>query len=483
VPAPPYYSIQLDSAPSRAQALARLKPYADELNIRAEQRKSGWQIRVGAWKERRQAEQALEAFHARGVKQARILSMGTSVPWLLPDGSTLVLAKAKPVAPAPATAVAAVERRAPAPAAAPVPAPVFIPPPPPPAKAPATVEFSERYRNTAQRYDTEVRRILRQSGVARRDGFTYGMDIAPLLLYAAERGDQTLYLLLLPAARKLAVSPAEDAFGQGFGLWRQRDGVKPELSGATETAWLARALWAGGEAFARSEDRALAQKVLEGWVRHTFELQNVWFARKYFDFAGRIFVNLSVVTSYQPDFMAAAERTVPDGAWRGLAERSYALLQRAVSPSKLLYPLIQPEVGATYPKLGLDVYGPNALAAMEDSCLAAESALAGAPKIAEGVLDFARGRGRRNAFGRIYSYFNGLDGSPIGDIGLSGVGYACLGELAAALGQNRAWKELEPQLILDMDPPPTVRLSENAPLYQAGAVLRTALKAGAFSAP
>ena len=473
MPAPPYFSIQLGTARDRALALALLKQHAQERDVRAERRSSGWQIRVGAWAERREAEQALEAFHARGAKAARILSMQTAVPWLLPDGTTLPLARPKPAASA---AVAT------APAAPSAPAPAFIPAPPlPPARPVSTkLDPSADFRSTAAKLDIEIRRWLRTNGPQRRDGFLYGMDVALTMLYAAERGDQTLYLQLQPAAGKV-IQTAGDPYAQGFVLWRHQDGTPPEVSGATETALMARALRAGAAAFNRAEDAALALKVLDGYARHAYELQTVWLVRKYFSFPSRTFANLSMITNYQGDLFAAVEREGGRGEWAGFAERSYALLERAQSPSKLLYPLIQPEVGATYPGLGLDVYGPNGLVPLEDSCTAAEGAVRGIPRLAARVLDFATARSHRNRYGRIYAYFDGREGDPVGEGALSSTAYACLGQLAAALDDSGAWKRIEPQLLDDMRPVATLAASQAAPLYAAAPMLRAAYAAGAFN--
>ena len=121
----PYYSVQLATAPDRAGALEQLKPWAAEPYIRAEQRSSGWQIRAGAWKVRADAEAALKRMTAAGARNARVLSMQTTVPWLLPDGS--VAAAGTPFTPAvaaPGPAAAAPVAVAPA---APAPAPAAAP--------------------------------------------------------------------------------------------------------------------------------------------------------------------------------------------------------------------------------------------------------------------------------------------------------------------------------------------------------------------
>lgn len=458
-PAPPYFSVQLGTYAFEDAALQALAPLRQAPYARAELRNSGFILRVGAFSRREDAQAALPALREH-FAAARVVQMQNPAEWLLADGS-----RAAPWGSA----------LPPAELAQPLPAP----PPPPPAGA---VRISDIYRARALRLDAELRRLLQTQGPARRDGYLYGSDLAPLLLYAAERGDVTLYQQLLPAARKLIVLSDDDPFARGFVLWRHKDGAGREVSGASETAWMARALWTGARAFGRDEDRALAQRVLDGYAQHAYELQRIWLVRKYFAFASRSFAAHSVLSGYQPDFLAEAE-AVTQGrpAWLGFAERSYALLGRAVSPARLLYPLIQPEIGATYPGLGLEVHGPNGLTALGDSCEAADAAIRGAPALAHGVLDFATDRAGRNRYGRLLNYHDGARGTPIGDAALSASGYACLGRLAAALGDQGAWDALEPQLVADLDPPPTVALSSEAPLYAAGPQLRAALATGVFA--
>jgi hypothetical protein len=478
VPAPPYYSVQLGTATGRAQALARLQAFKDAPYARAERRRSGWQIRAGAWPDRAAADAAAAQFRAGGAKDARVLSMENPVAWLLPDGTT-VQPRSAVTAAAPATAAAA-----PAPAAAPSTAgPRFIPAPPvPPAKPVATeLEVTPEFRTAAQKVDAEMRRWLRVEGPVRRDGFLYGMDLAPLLLYAAQRGDQTLYLQLLPAARKLIVDDPKDPYTRGFVLWRRKDGVALDVSGATEALWMARALWAGAGAFNRAEDRALALTIVEGYTRHAADLQGFWLVRKYFAFAGRGFAGLSTVSNYHGDFLSEIEQQVPRADWNGFAERSWAMVERARTRSGLLKPLIQPEVAATYPDLDVALYAPNGHASLHDSCAAAEGAARGRPQVADAVLAFARDDDHAVRTGRLFAYFRADDGEPVGIAELSSTGYACLGRLAAARDDRRTFRTLVPFLQLSMRNIADVPSAQIAPLYDGGQLLLAAYAAGAFN--
>lgn len=337
------------------------------------------------------------------------------------------------------------------------------------------------FREAAARLDAEMRRWLGAEGPQRRDGFLYGLDVGPLLLYAAQRGDQALYQQLLPFAQQLVMNEASDPYTRGFVLWRRRNGQPPEVSGSAEALWLARALWAGAAAFGREQDRALALSVMDGYARHAFELQGYWLVRKYFAFEGRSFASLSSLLSYHPDFLALLEREAPRDAWRGFAERSTAMLERARTAHGLLKTVIQPEIAATYPDLDVLAYAPDGISALLDSCLGAEGALYGRPALAAALLDFARDGDHTVRTGRLYAYFRIRDGAPVGIAELSSAGYACLGRLAAGLDDRGAFEDFTPWLLLAMRDITRVPSAQVAPLYDGGQLLLAAYAAGAFS--
>jgi hypothetical protein len=334
---------------------------------------------------------------------------------------------------------------------------------------------SPELKAAAAQLDTTVRGWLEQ-GVARGDGWTYAMDVAPLMLHAAERRDAALYARLAAAAAPLVTTAADDT--DGFVLWRWKDGAAPEISGATEALWLARALTEGGKAFARPEDTALAARVLAGYARHAAEQQGTWLVRKYWSFGGRAFTSLSVLPNYQADFVAASERAVP--ALKGFGPREYNAVQRAVAPAKLLVPLVQPAVGKDFPNLNVHRYAPNNVVSLEDSCLAAEAAQRGLPEVARGVLAFTAGDGRHNEDGRLFAYFHRRSGLPLGTQGLGSAGYACLGRLARSLNDRAAALALAPVLAADMAAIASAPPGQAAPLYGAGPLLRAAHALQAF---
>jgi hypothetical protein len=450
-PSAPYWSVHLETHGSRDQALGALKALGEEPAARAEKRKSGWLVRVGAWAERAEADRALERLRGKR-SEARVLQIENPVEWLLASGERL----APPGAP-PAAAAAA----APAPGAT---APAVAAAPPVPDAA--------TLKDAAQRLDTAVRRWLTERGAARGDGYVYGMDVAPLLLYAAQRKDAALYDRLLAAAKPLVVEGGDEAT-RGFVLWRHKAGEAPEVSGATEALALARALWAGHRQFKRADDRALALRILDGYARHATTEGDTWMVRKYSAFGTKSYASLSVLPNYGPDFLDEAEAAASPKV-RGLARRSYTLLQRAQTmPTRLLVPLVQPGINEVLPGVGVSIYAPNGVVALEDSCNAAEAAQRGVPQLARNVLDFATKADHRDANGRPFAYFHRKDGRPVGATVLSSTGVACLARLAAATRDRKALDALKAALVGDL-----LALADStetaAPLYAAGPLLLAA---------
>lgn len=319
----------------------------------------------------------------------------------------------------------------------------------------------------------QVQAHLVSGDAARRDGDLYSLDVATLLLYAARRHDAVLYDALRPAADALIVRNPEDPYTKGFVLVRTRPGARPHRSGAAEALWLARALWTGAQAFGRGSDRELALAILDGYAEHTYVLQDVWLARRAFDFPTRSFVSLSVPSAYQPDFLADVERQKPRASFRGFAERSYRLLERSATPGGLLLPMIQPEVGAGYPGAGLDLHAPNGLAPLEESCLGAEGAVGGLPQLSGRLLEFAVSRAPRD---RLRAWYRVDGGAAAGETPLAPAGLACLVRIASALDDRAALDVLDPELAAELR---TVARARTLPA-PAGALLLAAQARGAL---
>lgn len=446
-PPAPYYSVHVATVGSKAKALETLKALGAEPAARAEKRKSGHLIRFGAWAQRAEAERAIERYRAK-YQDARVIQIENPVDWLMADGSTVKAPGSKNAGPADA----------------------------PPTDATPVAVDEDAFRAAAQRLDGEVRRWV-DSGVARADGYTYALDVAPLLLHAAQRKDAELYARLYEAALPLVVT-GDDATA-GFVLWRVKAGADPEVSGATEALWLARALWAGHRLLRRPDDRALALRIVDGYARHARGEQGAWHVAKYYAFGTRSLASLSLLPNYHPDFLEEVEPLAGARA-KGLARRSYALLQRAVTPSRLMVPLIQPALNDVLPGINVNLYAPNGLVSLEDSCAAAEGALRGVPQLAKNVLEFAAKPDRRDTNGRLYAYFHRRDGRPLGEQGLSSTGYACLARVAAATRNRAILAALKPALAGDMLSLADASPPQPAPLYGAGPLLLAADALGAL---
>jgi hypothetical protein len=339
-------------------------------------------------------------------------------------------------------------------------------------------------RSAARLLDSEVRRWVRDHGVTRKDGASvHALYLAPLMLHAAQVGDRELYLKLHAGLQPLILTEQSGTYSAGFVLWRRLPNLAPEISGATEALWTARALAAGARAFDRPADRAQALRVLDGYARHAFELQGVWLVRKYYSFAGSNFASLATPGSYHADFLDALEKDGAKGAWRGMAERSVAAIERTVAASGLLNPVIQPEIGAGFPEMGVETYAPNNLASLEDACLGAEGVARSAPQVGTRVLDFIREGAHQRYGGKLWAYYDSQAGEPVGGKGLSGTGYACLVRLAVALDRRDALAQLLGPFGGEMQRLGEVPQLSEAFLYSAGPMLLAAHAAGALDPP
>jgi hypothetical protein len=157
------------------------------------------------------------------------------------------------------------------------------------------------------------------------------------------------------------------------------------------------------------------------------------------------------------------------------------VLDQAVSPAGLAYPVIQPAEAAVYPGLKLGAYAPNGALVLEDACAAAEGTLRGRPELGRNVLKFTENYERRDDTGRMYAYYRLADGKPMGKRMLSSTGYACLVRVAAALNDRARLADFDMALRGDIH-----ALAQNpgeTPLMVAGPLLLAAQAAGAISAP
>jgi hypothetical protein len=308
---------------------------------------------------------------------------------------------------------------------------------------------SSGFKKRARSLDEAITQWTGKNGLVTADGSAYAADVVPVLLYAARTKDAPLYDMARKGADRLILMEKSDPYTQGFVLTRRKGNAGPETVGATETLQMARALWEGADALNRPGDRELALKVLGGYSKFAYEMNGIWLVRKQFDFATRSFAGTSLLSNYDGDFIDLVSRKAPRAVPADFARRSYALVARSVTPSGLLYPLVQPEIGATYPGLEVDVYAPNGIVALEESCRGAVSAAKGQPQVARGVLEFARTRAGEPD--ELYAYFGAEDGKRTADDRLSDSGYACLATLAITLGDGEHMETLEDALLDVMD--------------------------------
>jgi hypothetical protein len=339
--------------------------------------------------------------------------------------------------------------------------------------APQSRVADKDVRDAAQALDATTRRILASDGVARGDGYLYGLDVAWLMLYAARAGDRALYDTLRPYADRLIVQSG-DAYTRGFVLWRQRPGADPEIAGATESVAMARALLAGSASFGAARDRDLAQQVLDGYGRLAYEKGLTWTVRRYYKFGSRSYSDTSVLSSYAPDFLAETGGPAPAAAWPTPVERSYAAIEEAAADSGLLRLVLIPELTETWADLTQRAFAPNNTTPLEDSCLAAESAARGRPQIAKNLLAFALDSDHANFLGRLFAYFDVASGEPVGEALLTPTGYACLVRLAVAVDDRRAVAQLGTWFTRDLQLIAGEPNAHPAPLYAAGPLLLAA---------
>lgn len=292
--------------------------------------------------------------------------------------------------------------------------------------APARADTLERA------YTEAVRKMAHGAGVVRPDGYIWAYDSAQLLRFAAVDADLTRYLEMRDAIVKRFVMPetpdAEARFDVG---WRIKENAPADASGTTEALALADALLMGATAFKRPEDRVLARNITDAYMRHATTERGVWFIRNYYNFATKAYANNSFLVDFLPDVLADAGDT--DGA-----QKSGALLDRAMAPSGLFYELVQPEIDTAFPGAGLAFFSPNAISSITNACGTALYAVNVRPALAKRVLAF--GVASVNALKRFYDV---RTGQPRSTENAGTPAYACLTRLAIRLNDETARKKID----------------------------------------
>ncbi len=234
-----------------------------------------------------------------------------------------------------------------------------------------------------------VRARVEAGMLHRTDGYVYAIDVALLMIFSAGEGDAAMYRSLSDfALEHLVLDDPEDPYTRGFVAWRYRDGFDADASGTTEALRVAEGLWRGAKAFGRDEDRVWALAILAGYAKHAAEEQGVWLIRNYFNLGTRSFATNSYLVDYAPDFVAEVAEETGDPVLAEIAEKSYALIERAQSPSGLLYAVIQPEVTTLLDDDRLVVFSPNDAIQVSNSATIAAGAVRGRPEIGRRIVEF-----------------------------------------------------------------------------------------------
>lgn len=240
----------------------------------------------------------------------------------------------------------------------------------------------------------ELARARVEAGMlARTDGYVYAVDVALLMIFAAGEGDEAMYGTLRDfALEHLLLDSDDDPYTRGFVAWRYGEGLAPDASGTTEALRLAEGLWRGAEAFDIDSDREIALLVLDGYARHAAEERGVWMIRNYFNLGTRSFATNSFLVDYAPDFVAEVAAATGREDLARLAELSYELIEKARTPSGLLYAMIQPEVATLLDDERAVIFSPNDAIQLSNTATVALGVVRGRPAIARDVVDFAHER-------------------------------------------------------------------------------------------
>jgi hypothetical protein len=299
----------------------------------------------------------------------------------------------------------------------------------------------------ARRTKEELHRLAKDrvlgGALARADGWIYAVDVSLLMIFAALEEDLELYSSLERfASSHLVLDSIDDPFTRGFVVWRFREGVPPDASGTTEALRLAEGFWRGSLAFDRPQDRESALAILEGYARHQTEEQGIWMIRNYFNLGTRSFATNSFLVDYAPDFVAEAARATGNPALFSIAEKSYALIERAQSKSGLLYDIVQPEVKTLLDDESVVVFSPNDAIQISNAATVAAWSVKGRPGVARRVLDFCHAR-----MPDLKGTYYGRTGEIARDKRPGIEAWASLVRLAIALDRDDALEEFYPFLV------------------------------------
>ncbi|MDZ4872005.1 MAG: hypothetical protein CLLPBCKN_001393 [Chroococcidiopsis cubana SAG 39.79] len=307
------------------------------------------------------------------------------------------------------------------------------------AAIPRTVKTTPVDRQVLQQLEgrlyQQLQVLMAKAQGARPDGYVYTVDLSQILYYAAGKKDSRLYLPLRDfATRNLIIDKKSDPYTKGFVLWRYRDGAPADASGTTEALRLAESLWLGSQTLGDETDRQLAMSILQGYTRHAQIDHDKWLIRNYFNLQTRAFANNSFLVGYDPDLLKIVAQVTGDRELKSVAQKSYATIREAATPSGLLYDIIQPEVLTLVPELKqLAIFSPNDVVKLANTCTVAERAVEEAPEVGQRVIRFALAR-----MPNLNTYYYGRNGEPVIPQKAEIPTYACLVRLSAKLKEEKA---------------------------------------------
>ena len=299
----------------------------------------------------------------------------------------------------------------------------------------------------------------------RTDGFTYAVDVGLLMIVAAEERDFEMYSVLREfATAHLVFDSVEDSYTRGFVLWRYHSDVSPDATGTTEALRISEGLWRGANVFGNFNDRELAIRILEGYVRHETEEQGVWFIRNYFNFGTRAFATNSFLVDYAPDFIAEVATVTGREDLMIVADQSYSLIEAAKTPTGLLYDMVQPEVATLFDDRRMIIFSPNDAIQLSNSAVVALCAVVGLPNVASELVSFAHQR-----MPMLRGTYYGRTGEVARDKRPGIEAWGSLVRLAVALGDNESLLSFYPFLISNARR--VSQIPEEAFLYVAAELL------------
>jgi len=337
----------------------------------------------------------------------------------------------------------------------------------PEAPAPALEVSQAELAALQTELEAYIEQLIKDDELVRSNGYVYAIDLAQLQIYFANQDKLESYSYFRDLALKnLLIDDQSDPYTQGFIAWRYQDGEAPDASGTTEALWVAKGFWDGFEQFHDTADEEVALLVLDGYTKHGFVDQGVWFIRNYFNFGTRAFASNSYLVDYYPDFVQEVATTTNNSDLEQVATQSLALVRDSQSSAGLLHSLILPEIKTLYPDLDTVIFSPNDIVQLSNACLVAETVIQSDPDIARKLLDFVE-----QNLNDLKIYYYGRTGNPAFEEPAKISEWTCFVRLAASLDNA----DLTAKLMSHAWPfwQQFIETPRGSPLYTAGQMLLT----------